>query len=151
MVQDMSARRIKDYAFDWSRMLSFEGDTGPYLQYAHARLYSLIQRALPLNVTPEIFDTIQLELLDGKQAETLIDVIAQFPDIVAEAGLNKEPTTVVKYCLRLSHAVSSAVTDLYVFNQPQDVALARLAMYQAAQITLANGLSLLGLKPLNRM
>ena len=42
LIQDMTARRCKDYDFDWNRMLSFEGDTGPYLQYQHSRMVCLV-------------------------------------------------------------------------------------------------------------
>ncbi len=45
LIQDLSARRIKDYAFEWSRMTSFEGDTGPYLQFSHTRLCSMERKA----------------------------------------------------------------------------------------------------------
>ena len=45
IIQDLSARRIKDYDFNWARMTSFEGDTGPYLQYTHARLCSIERKA----------------------------------------------------------------------------------------------------------
>lgn len=150
MIQDMSARRIKDYEFNWSRMLSFEGDTGPYLQYAHARLCS-IERAAGVSVDASNLDKVDWSLLSEPQAHNLIDHIAIFSDTIHMTGQNKEPITLVKYCLRLSHFVSSALTDLYVVNQPTDIATARLAMYKAARIALGNGLRLLGLSALERM
>jgi arginyl-tRNA synthetase len=131
-------------------MLSFEGDTGPYLQYAHARLCS-IERGCKLSISSENFAQVNHDLLAEPRAEALIDMISLFPDAVKETAFNKEPTTLVKYCLRLSHCVSSAVTELYVQNQADDVALARLAMYKAARFTLGNGLRMLGLLPLERM
>lgn len=131
-------------------MLSFEGDTGPYLQYAHARLCS-IERACSLKVEANNFDKVNHDLLKDPRAEALIDMISLFPDAVKESSINKEPTTLVKYCLRLSHCVSSAVTELYVQNQSEDIALARLAMYKSARCALGNGLRMLGLVPLERM
>lgn len=150
MIQDMAARRVKDYTFDWSRMLSFEGDTGPYLQYAHARLCS-IERGCPLKLDAETLNQVNFELLKEPQADSLMDWIAVFPSIVVDAAKNKEPVSVVKYCLRLSQRVSTAVSELYVLHQAPDIALARLAMYTAARITLGNALKLLGLNPLQRM
>ena len=150
-IQDMSARRIKNYTFDWSRMLSFEGDTGPYLQYAHARLCSIERVAEHLKVDQSTIDQVNFDLLHDPRAAAVLDWLAVYPDIIKEVGLNREPITLVKFCLRLSHSVSSAVTELYVQNQPDDIALARLALYKAARIVLGNGLRLLGLRPLERM
>ncbi|KAI8904377.1 hypothetical protein EDD86DRAFT_213251 [Gorgonomyces haynaldii] len=150
MIQDMSARRIKDYTFDMQRMLSFEGDTGPYLQYAHARLCS-IERGYHKQVNASNIQSIDLDLLKEEKAQLLMQQIGLYPDVVKEAAKSKEPTAIVKYCLALSHKVSSAVTDLYVQNQPEEIALARLAMFTAARMTLGNGLRLLNLIPLERM
>jgi arginyl-tRNA synthetase len=132
-------------------MLSFEGDTGPYLQYAHARLCSIERKCSPMTVDRNNFIKVNHALLDDPRAGALIDCIALFPDAVKETAFNKEPTTLVKYSLRLSHCVSTAVTQLYVQNQQEDIALARLAMYKAARFTLGNALRMLGLVPLERM
>jgi arginyl-tRNA synthetase len=147
IIQDFSGRSIKDYMFEWSRMLSFEGDTGPYLQYAHARLCS-IERGVSFEIE---LDQIKMEILAEPRCEKLLDLLAMYPDIVREAGIYREPILVVKYVLRVAHAVSSALKDIYVLNQPQEIALTRLAMYKCARIVLGNALSILGLRPLLRM
>ncbi|KAJ3235167.1 hypothetical protein HDU81_000761 [Chytriomyces hyalinus] len=146
MVQDMSARRNKDYEFNWDRMLAFEGDTGPYLQYAHTRLCSIERKA-----DFEVPATVDVSQLTEPVALTLLDVIAMYPDIVREVGTTLEPCTIVSYAFRLSHAVSNCIEALYVMNQPQEIASARLALYKAARITLGNALRSLGVIPLERM
>ncbi|KAJ3287745.1 hypothetical protein HK104_008471 [Borealophlyctis nickersoniae] len=145
--QDMSSRRVKDYELDWNRMLSFEGDTGPYLQFAHARLCS-IERNAGLTLTPSSLD---LSLLTEPQAHTLVDVIAQYPDVIRDVAKTLEPCNVVSYALKLSHAVSSALDVMWVMNQEKRLAEARMALYKSARLTLGNALRVIGLKPLERM
>ncbi|OMJ09071.1 putative arginine-tRNA ligase, cytoplasmic [Smittium culicis] len=146
IIQDLSARRVKDYEFDWSRMLSFEGDTGPYLQYAHARLCS-VERKTHLKVSLDA----DLSLLTEPEADTIIDLIAKYPDLLISTMSNLEPCSIVQYALKLSHAVSAAWENLWVVNQPDDIAQARLLMYYSARVVLGNALRLLGLTPLERM
>jgi len=147
MIQDMSAKRGKDYEFDWSRMLSFEGDTGPYLQYAHARLRS-IERMTDFTVEIEKLDT---TLLVEPQAHALMQLLAKYPEIVSDVQTGLEPCTIVQYSFELCHTFSAVYEKLYVRNQEYPLAHARLALYKCARITLGNALRLLGLRPLERM
>jgi arginyl-tRNA synthetase len=150
MIQDMSARRIKDYAFDWARMLSFEGDTGPYLQYAHARLCS-IERQANFSVTGESVTELDLSVLSEPHAAAVMELVAAYPDIIKEISLSLEPCQLVKYALRLSHSVSSAYSELWVYGQEERLAKPRLALYISARVCLGNALRMLGLEPLERM
>lgn len=150
-IQDMAARRIKDYDFDIDRMTSFEGDTGPYLQYAHARLSSIQRKRDDISVTLENLDDIKLDLLTEPTALAVIELVQEYPNVIRELGQTYEPCNLVTYALRLSHAVSSAYNDLWVVGQPEDLAYARLALYGAARTALGNALTLLGLEPLERM
>ncbi|ORY06109.1 arginyl-tRNA synthetase [Basidiobolus meristosporus CBS 931.73] len=146
IIQDMAARRIRNYDFDWNRMFSFEGDTGPYLQYAHSRLCS-IERNSDIEVNPNA----KFELLTEKQAVDLVDIIARYPELVLTVTKGFEPCNVVTYALKLSHAVSNAYDALWVRGEEKDVAEARLGLYYAARVTLGNAMRLLGLRPLERM
>ncbi|KAJ1787193.1 arginyl-tRNA synthetase [Coemansia sp. RSA 2399] len=144
-VQDMSAKRIKDYDFDWSRILNFEGDTGPYLQYAHARLCSLERNCGPVNLDADV------ALLTEESAREIVTLVSRYPDTLATAMQTLEPCTVVQYVLKLSHAVSAAWETMLVRNQPKELADARLLMYSSARIVISNALSLLGMEPVKRM
>ncbi|KAJ3129356.1 hypothetical protein HK101_005240, partial [Irineochytrium annulatum] len=145
MIEDMGSRRVKDYELDWDRMLAFEGDTGPYLQYAHARLCS-IERMAPVKASPKT----NLKSLTEPSAIALLDVIAAYPDVLREASISLEPCNIVTYAFRLAHAVMVALENLYVLNQPAEIAEARLAMYKAGRITLGNALATLGVIALQR-
>ncbi|KAI9190122.1 arginyl-tRNA synthetase [Blastocladiella emersonii ATCC 22665] len=148
VIQDMAARRVKDYDFSWDRMFSFEGDTGPYLQYAHARLCSIERKA---GDAAPIAD-VDFSLLSEPAAQNLINIIAQFPDVVRTIPANGfEPCNVVTYLFKLCHAVSSTLDSLYVLNQEEGVKQARLYMYRSARVVLGNALRLLGLRALERM
>jgi arginyl-tRNA synthetase len=145
-IQDNAARRIKNYEFDWERMFSFEGDTGPYLQYAHARLCS-IERKSGASINPKA----DISLLVEPTAQDLIKTLGQYPDLVKSLPNGAEPCNVVTYAFKLSHDVSSAFESLWVMGAEEKLAEARMLLYWSARITLGNALRLLGLKPLERM
>ncbi|KNC33784.1 hypothetical protein FF38_03821, partial [Lucilia cuprina] len=77
MIQDMQSKRVNNYTFDWKRMLSFEGDTGPYLQYAHSRLCSM-ERVSGLSA--EDYAKANFDLLVEPAAQQLVRLIAMYPD-----------------------------------------------------------------------
>jgi len=146
VAQDFSARRIKDYDFNWSRMTSFEGRTGPYLEYAHARLCS-VERKCGFAINPAA----DLSLITEPEAALLLLEIARFPEVVKSALESLEPVVILTYLFDLSHAISVAHNVLWVKGREQPLAEARLLVYHAARVTLGNGLRLLGLTPLERM
>ncbi|KAG0171179.1 hypothetical protein DFQ28_006269 [Apophysomyces sp. BC1034] len=145
-IQDNAARRIKNYEFDRNRMFSFEGDTGPYIQYAHARLCS-IERKSGLKVNHKA----NLDLLTEQGATDVIRTVAQYPDLIKGLMNGYEPCNVVTYAFKLAHDISGVFDQLWVQGAEPDVADARLLMYWSARVTLGNAMRLLGLKPLERM
>jgi arginyl-tRNA synthetase len=143
---DLSVQRGKDVEFDWDRMLSFEGDTGPYVQYAHARTASILRRApadLPA-ADPRL-------LLLAEEAEVL-KLLADFPDRIEKAVEEAEPYHVAAYLLDLCRAFSgwydlgNRDPALKVLCEDRAVAAARLALLRAVEAALARGLFLLGLE-----
>ncbi|CCK69624.1 arginine--tRNA ligase KNAG_0C05260 [Huiozyma naganishii CBS 8797] len=149
MIQDMQGKRINNYEFKWERMLSFEGDTGPYLQYAHSRLRSVERNAK--DITPEDLLKADFSALTEPAAELLVRILSQYPDVLRNAIKTHEPTTVVTYLFKLTHQVSSCYDVLWVAGQTKELATARLALYAAARQVLYNGMRLLGLTPVDRM
>lgn len=148
MVQDMSGKRINNYTFNMEAMTSFEGDTGPYLQYAHSRLCSIKRRA---NLSEEDLLSADLSLLTEQHATNVVRMLSQWPDTVQNTLKTLEPTTVLTYLFKMSHAVSSSYDHLQVVGSEKELMKARMALYDAARIVLANGMKLLGLTPLERM
>lgn len=148
MVQDFQSKRINNYEFKWDRMTSFEGDTGPYLQYAHSRLMSVQRKT---DFTEEDLLNANYDLLTEEGATSLIRVIAQYPETLKKAIKTHEASTLVTYLFNLSHLVSSCYDVLWVAGQEKELAVARLALYASARQVLFNGMSLLGLTPVERM
>ncbi|SGZ46361.1 CIC11C00000001754 [Sungouiella intermedia] len=148
MIQDMQSKRINNYEFKWDRMLSFEGDTGPYLQYAHSRLSSVQRKA---GIADDKLKSANFDLLTEESAASLIRTLAQYPDVIKRALKTGEPSTVVTYLFNLTHIVSLCYDTLWVAGQEEELATARLALYASAKQVLYNGMVLLGLTPVERM
>ena len=140
-------RRINSYEFDINRMTSFEGDTGPYLQYAHARLCSITRKAA---VSPESLLDADLSLLTEPQAINLVRSLAQWPDVVQNTLKTLEPSTVLTYLFRMTHALSSSYDHLKIVGSEEQLKIARMALYESARLVLNNGMRLLGLTPVER-
>ncbi|KAI1076901.1 arginyl-tRNA synthetase [Whalleya microplaca] len=147
MTQDMSGKRGNNYTFDLATMTSFEGDTGPYLQYAHTRLSSIKRRA---NLSDEELAKADLSLLAEPYAVNIVRMLAQWPDVVQNTLRTLEPTTVLTYLFRLTHVISTSYDHLQVVGSEPALMAARMALYDASRIVVANGMRLLGLSPLQR-
>ena len=147
MVQDMTGKRINNYKFEMDRMTSFEGDTGPYLQYAHARLCSITRKAQMS--TEELADA-DFSLLTEKHATELVRALAQWPDVVLNTIKTNEPITVLTYLFKMTHTLSASYDHLQVVGSDFPIKKARLALYTCARQTLWNGMRLLGLNPVER-
>ncbi|KAI9275844.1 arginyl-tRNA synthetase [Phascolomyces articulosus] len=146
LIQDMKAKRGKNYTFSWDRMTDARGDTGVFLQYAHARMCGIERKAnTPLRADCDY------ALLKEQEAFDLVQQISLFPELVESSFKTLEPCTIVNYLFKLSHAISVANNRLRVKNMNPELAASRMMLFWAAKTTLSNGLSLLGLKPIERM
>ena len=135
---DLSTSRTKDYSFDVERMVSFSGNTGVYLQYAHTRICSILRKAgdCPVMVDP----TGPLHPAERALALTL----DAFGDVVAEVGRLLEPH---RLCVHL-HELAKAFTDFYeacpVLTAEEPTRANRIALCRLTARTLREGLGLLG-------
>lgn len=139
--------RINGYTFDMDRMTSFEGDTGPYLQYSHARLCSIIRKA---DIPSERLKEADLSQLQEKHATAIVQKLAQWPEVFQTTFRNNEPVTVLTYLWKLTHTINSNYDHLNVLNSELELKLARLTLYSCARQVLSNAMRLLGLTPVER-
>lgn len=109
-------------------------------------LYS-IERNVDIPITIDA----DLSLLKEPQAFELALAISQFPDIIQSSCKSMDPSLLVQYLFKLAHTTSQANSVLKVKGTDQSIAEARLLLFWAAKTTLANGLKLVGIDPLNRM
>lgn len=149
MVQDMAGKRINNYPFNIERMTSFEGDTVPYLQYAHVRLNSIARKT---GFSHAELLKADFSRLKEPHAIGLIRLMAQYPDMVNHTFKTLQPTTILTFLFRLTHQLSSSYDVLRVVRAPEgaEVTLARAALYEAARQVIRNGMRLLGLSPVER-
>jgi arginyl-tRNA synthetase len=143
---DLKNRRNSDYTFDWDEVLSFEGHTGPYLQYAHARACSLLSRG---GGVPGDVDTSALTL---PEEEALVRSVALLPRAVHGAADAYEPSFIASHLLEVAAAFSRWYTlgnqdrsKRVLTEDDSRTRAARLALTDAVRITLRVGLSLLGI------
>lgn len=118
-----------------------------YLQYAHARLCSITRKA---GLSDEEIAGADLSLLTEDMAVNLVRVISQWPDVVQNVLKTLEPTTVLTYLFKLTHTLSTSYNHLRIVGSEAEVMKARMALYSAARVVLHNGMSLLGLSPVER-
>jgi arginyl-tRNA synthetase len=143
---DLKNSRIKDVKFDWDAMLNFDGETGPYVQFACARLSSILRKAeAPV---PKI-EAIDCALL--ADAERVLLTMMDFGSAVQRAAEQSEPSHVTGHAIALAGEIHSYLRDHYVVGQEAKVRDARLVLVDAARRLLTTGLGLLGIPAPERM
>ncbi|MBM4195679.1 MAG: arginine--tRNA ligase [Gammaproteobacteria bacterium] len=145
---DVSSRRLSDVSFDWDTVLQFEGNTGPYLQYAHARMCGIFRRAGEQGLAAG--DAPAAAVADEEWA--LVLCIREFPSAVQRACVGREPHEISRYLGSLASAFNGFYNNHMVLD-PADpgTSAGRLALVGASRTVLANGLRLLGIRPLEVM
>lgn len=140
--QELSNNRIKDYVFSWDKVLNFDGETGPYVQYTHARACSLLRRG---EVGDGYFVDVDYSKLTGDAAFRLAKLLYQFPDIVKDAGAKYEPSIVTRHIVNIAQAFNRFYHDEHILVDDEAEKKAKLALVYATKESIAKGLSLLGI------
>lgn len=143
---DLSNNRIKDISFSWETAFSFEGETGPYVQYTHARASSVLRRS-DVEVTME-FDP---SVLADDVSMTVLKEIQQFPEVILDAQRKNEPSIITRHIIDIAQAFNRFYHDHPILVEDEQVKKARLAVVFAVKQVLKNGLYLLGIKAPEKM
>ncbi|MFH2056803.1 MAG: arginine--tRNA ligase [bacterium] len=142
----LRVRRNRDVNFIWEDALSFRGDTGPYLQYTHARLSSLARKYG--KTLPDV--TADLPLL-GDEEKQIIKLLGDYPERVQRVLDNYETSVLTDYLLELAGEMNSYWQRVRIITDDGSLTKARMQMAYAVRIVIADGLRLLGIEPLERM
>ncbi len=141
---DISNDRTNDIIFDMDKFLSFEGETGPYIQYTHARLCSILRKAKLGK------KKINYAVYDNEERE-IIKILGRFPQAISEALDHYKPHIVARYLLNLAQASNTYYVTHQILKAEEPTRSARLVLISAVQLVLKQGLRLLNIEPLERM
>ena len=148
--QELSNSRIKDYTFSWSRTLSFEGETGPYVQYTHARCCALKRKA-NLEISADLVANINFDLLSDEDSSDVLKVIETFNKSIQTSMRKNEPHIVTRFVLDLAQAFNKFYHNNPIIVEDKELMIARLALVESTRQTIENALDLLGMKAPERM
>ena len=149
--QELSNNRIKDYVFSWDRVLNFDGETGPYVQYTHARAASVLRKAGAVDAGTDGSKEIKAEHIKSDSAYDLAKLIYKFPDTVVEAGEKYEPSIITRHIVNVAQAFNRFYHDEHILTEDENEKTAKLALVRAAKTTIKNGLGLLGIEAPEKM
>ncbi len=145
---NLATQRDKDVDFDIEKVTSTEGDSGPYLQYVHARCASIVRKAGETITSAEGID---FSLLSHDAEWAIARRLVELPDVVVRAADGAEPHLICHYLLQLAadfsrwYTIGNGDKSLRVINDDPALQRARLALTAAVQATMATGLGLLGI------
>ena len=136
--------RIKDVVFSYDRVLSFEGETGPYVQYTHARCTSVLRRA-------EITKDVDYSALDNAEANAVVKAIAAFPDAVKDAAEKYEPCYISRAVMAVCQAYNKFYFEHRIIDAAEPQRNAMLLLTKATKQVIKTGLTLLGIAAPDKM
>ena len=139
---DLSRERVKDVEFVWKEVLSFEGDTGPYVQYTHARLASILRKGAAEQAERDSQPEPDWSALGD--ASPILGKLGRYNAVLSRAARNAEPSEVAGYALGLCRDTNTWIATERVLGQAPAVTAARLAFVDGVRQVLANALGILG-------
>lgn len=150
---ELSNNRIKDYIFKWDQILNFDGETGPYVQYTHARCASLLRKAgediVAKAQDPKNVDFALLAKSDS--AYELTKLIYAFPGVVEQAGEKYEPSIITRHIIDIAQCFNKFYHDEHIIVDDEVEKTSKIALVIATKRVIATGIGLLGMKAPERM
>lgn len=144
--QELFNQRIKDYVFDWDRTLSFDGETGPYVQYTHARMHSLLEKGA--------FDpakSVDVKALTLDDEKELLQQLYGFNQVIVDSHEKYEPYLVTRYITECAKTFNKYYTNTPILVEDDDIKNARLLLVYGVKNMIKIGLNLLGIEAPNKM
>ena len=149
---ELAHNRIKDYTFDWDKVLNFEGETGPYVQYTHARSCSLLRKAGKDMVSKaKNVENIDYEKLTSDTMYELAKLIHNMPEVIKEAADRYEPSVITRHVVKIAQGFNRFYNEERILQGDATGTVSRLTLVIATKNAIKNGLALLGIKAPERM
>ncbi len=142
LFNDLYNQRIKDVSFSWDKVLNFDGETGPYVQYTHARCCSVVRMA-------ETFDPaapVDYSLITEQDAIELLKEINRFPDVVKDAADKYEPSIVARFAVDVAQAFNKFYNSTRINVDDAALKNARVMLTYLTKNTISEALNLLGIE-----
>ncbi|MGB4370495.1 MAG: arginine--tRNA ligase [Dethiobacteria bacterium] len=139
---DLSNDRVKDIEFDWDKVLDFTGETAVYIQYAHARICSILRRAGATELT---WHDDAAEFLTCEEEKKMIKTLAAFPGKIAASAESYRPSILARYLIEVARDFNRFYHSCPVLVDDPELRQARLLLISAVRQVLKNGLALLGI------
>lgn len=137
---DLYNQRIKDVIFDWNKLLNFDGETGPYVQYTYARASSVLRKI------GEVPDTIDYTLLTDEASIGLLKEIERYPLVIKDAAERYEPSVIARYSIDLAHAFNKFYHECQINVEDETTKYTRTNVVKIARYIIKDALSLLGIQ-----
>ncbi len=142
LFNDLYNQRIKDVSFSWDKVLNFDGETGPYVQYTHARCSSVVRLAENFDPSKEI----DFSVITEPDAIFLLKEINRFPKVVLDAADKYEPSIVARFAVDVAQAFNKFYNSTRINVPEENVKNARVMLTYLTKKTLSDALELLGIQ-----
>ena len=144
---DLYNQRIKDVVFDWEKLLNFDGETGPYVQYTYARASSVLRKIGIDGDKAErsLKETTDCSKLTDEYSLALLKVIERFPDAVKEAASRYEPSIISRYSMDLAHAFNAFYRECQINVPDESLRNSRTSLVIMSRRIIRDSLALLGI------
>lgn len=144
--QELWNDRNRDYVFDWDEILNFEGETGPYVQYTHARIASILRNG---DFDPET--EVDYSLLDQKREIEIIKHLYNFNSVIGHAAATMQPFFVTRFITELAQLFNSYYANTRIVGEDEDLTAARMFLAYCVKTVIKTGLGLIGINAPERM
>lgn len=144
--QELFNNRIKDYVFSWDETLSFEGETGPYVQYTHARANRLLEKA-----NFSLDNDIDFTLIKTDDEQAIVRLLYNFPEVVVESMEKNEPSIITRHVVEVAKSFNKFYNNCPILNADEEMKNSRLLLVYGVKLVIKIGLSLLSIEAPSEM